>query len=57
MKLKQRDRKEKYLLLLLKELKTINPYKVILFGSHAWGEPTENSDIDLIVVTNDAFIP
>ena len=24
--------------------------KVILFGSHAYGEPTEDSDVDLLVV-------
>lgn len=32
--------------------------KVILFGSHAWGQPTEDSDIDLSIVkeTSDAFI-
>lgn len=27
-----------------------HPEKVILFGSHAWGEPTSESDIDLLVV-------
>ncbi len=27
--------------------------KIILFGSHAYGEPSENSDIDLCVITND----
>ena len=34
------------------------PLKVILFGSHAWGEPTEDSDIDLLIVkeTSDRFI-
>jgi predicted nucleotidyltransferase len=26
------------------------PHKVILFGSHAWGQPTEDSDIDLLIV-------
>ena len=26
------------------------PTKVILFGSHAYGEPTEDSDVDLLVV-------
>ena len=30
-----------------------DPDKVILFGSHAWGKPTENSDIDLYVVIPD----
>ncbi len=28
------------------------PEKIILFGSHAWGEPHEWSDIDLLVVKN-----
>ena len=27
-----------------------DPDQVILFGSHAWGTPNENSDIDLYVV-------
>jgi uncharacterized protein len=26
------------------------PDKVILFGSYAYGEPTENSDVDLLVI-------
>jgi len=32
-----------------------DPEKVILFGSHAWGEPGTDSDIDLCVIkeTND----
>jgi uncharacterized protein len=33
-----------------KLVKEFNPKKVILFGSHAWGKPTEDSDIDLCVV-------
>jgi len=31
-------------------LKEIKPYKVILFGSYANGNPTENSDLDVLVV-------
>ncbi|MBM4049693.1 MAG: nucleotidyltransferase domain-containing protein [Planctomycetes bacterium] len=27
-----------------------HPEQIILFGSHAWGTPTEDSDIDLLVV-------
>ena len=27
-----------------------HPKKIILFGSRAWGEPTEESDLDLLVV-------
>jgi predicted nucleotidyltransferase len=31
---------------------------VILFGSHAWGQPTDDSDIDLLILkeTSDRFI-
>lgn len=28
----------------------INPQKIILFGSYAWGKPTEDSDLDLFLV-------
>ncbi len=28
-------------------LKPLNPYKIILFGSYAYGNPTGDSDIDL----------
>lgn len=38
-------------------LKPLRPEKVILFGSYAWGRPTEDSDIDLYVVTRDDFMP
>ena len=26
------------------------PNTIFLFGSHAWGEPTEESDLDLLVI-------
>ena len=26
------------------------PERVLLFGSHAWGAPTEDSDVDLLVI-------
>jgi predicted nucleotidyltransferase len=45
-----------YLTLIVEKLKAMDPYKVILFGSHAQGQPTSGSDIDLLVVTNDDFI-
>ena len=38
-------------------LAPLHPQKVILFGSYAWGQPTEDSDIDLYVVTQDDFLP
>jgi len=42
---------------ILCRLKTVNLHKVILFGSFAWGEPHRDSDIDLIVVTDDHYLP
>ena len=26
------------------------PTQIFLFGSHAWGEPHEDSDVDLLVI-------
>ena len=46
-----------YISLIIEKLKPINPYKIILFGSHAYGNPSHNSDIDLIVVTDDDYFP
>jgi len=31
-------------------LKALNPYRVILFGSYANGNPTEDSDLDVAVI-------
>ena len=31
----------------------VDPDKIILFGSYAYGVPTETSDIDLLVIKND----
>ena len=28
----------------------LHPERIILFGSHAWGEPDADSDIDLLVI-------
>jgi len=46
-----------YIQQLKEKLKELDPYRVILFGSYAYGTPNIDSDIDLIVVTNDEFIP
>lgn len=27
-----------------------NPHKIILFGSYAYGKPTEDSDVDILVI-------
>ena len=42
---------------IIERLKPLNPDKIILFGSYAYGTPNEDSDIDLYVVTKDEFIP
>ncbi|HQS67718.1 MAG TPA: nucleotidyltransferase domain-containing protein [Sulfuricurvum sp.] len=42
---------------IVERLMPLNPDKIILFGSYAYGTPNEDSDIDLYVVTKDDFIP
>nr|WP_045221125.1 nucleotidyltransferase domain-containing protein [Desulfonatronum thioautotrophicum] len=42
---------------ILERLRPLEPDQVILFGSHAWGTPGEESDVDIYVVTKDDFIP
>ncbi len=48
---------QQYILLIVEELKKAEPEKIILFGSYAYGKPNEESDLDIIVVTEDEFIP
>jgi predicted nucleotidyltransferase len=36
---------------------TFKPEQVILFGSYAWGQPTPDSDVDLLVVMEDSDRP
>lgn len=42
---------------IVERLRPLDPDKIILFGSYAYGTPNEDSDIDLYVVTKDEFIP
>jgi predicted nucleotidyltransferase len=35
---------------LVSSLKAADPYRIILFGSYAHGNPNEHSDIDLMVI-------
>jgi predicted nucleotidyltransferase len=37
---------------IVERLKPLEPDKIILFGSYAYGNPTEESDIDLFLVKN-----
>lgn len=34
-----------------------DPEAIYLFGSHAWGEPQEDSDVDLLVVVESSDVP
>lgn len=38
-------------------VETLSPWQIYLFGSHAYGYPDRDSDIDLLVVVPDAEIP
>lgn len=33
-----------------KIVREIDPEKIILFGSYAWGNPTKDSDVDLLII-------
>jgi predicted nucleotidyltransferase len=37
-------------------LKSSDPYKIILFGSYARGNPSENSDLDLMVILDNDHV-
>jgi len=41
---------------IIEKLKPLNPDKIILFGSYAYGNPTEDSDIDLFLIKDDLKI-
>ena len=32
----------------------LHPEKIYLFGSHAYGQPNDDSDVDLLIVINDS---
>jgi predicted nucleotidyltransferase len=46
-----------YIPSIIEKLKRTDPEKIILFGSYAHGEPTDESDLDILVVTGDDIIP
>ena len=35
---------------IVKRLKPLSPEKIILFGSYAYGTPTEDSDLDIMII-------
>lgn len=46
-----------YIPLIIEKLIQTKPEKIILFGSYAYGDPSDDSDLDILVVTGDNFIP
>jgi predicted nucleotidyltransferase len=36
--------------IIVEQLKPLHPIKIILFGSYIYGNPTENSDLDICVI-------
>ena len=46
-----------YIPLIIEKLKKTKPEKIILFGSYAYGEPADGSDLDILVVTRDNIMP
>jgi uncharacterized protein len=46
-----------YIPLIVEKLIQTQPEKIILFGSYANGEPTADSDLDILVVTGENIIP
>jgi predicted nucleotidyltransferase len=40
--------------MVLRLVAEFQPEKIILFGSYAWGEPNDDSDIDLFVIVPDS---
>jgi predicted nucleotidyltransferase len=46
----------KYIDQLLKVLKQLDPYRIILFGSYAKGTADENSDIDMLVILDNNHV-
>lgn len=35
-----------------KLIKVYNPVQIYLFGSYAWGKPTKDSDLDLLIIVS-----
>jgi len=48
---------QNYISLIVEKLIPTQPEKIILFGSYAYGNPTDSSDLDILVVTSDKLIP
>jgi predicted nucleotidyltransferase len=42
---------------IVKRLRGLGVQRVVLFGSHAWGQPGTDSDVDLLVVLDEEDTP
>jgi len=49
--------KEKIEEILKRIVNNFKPEKVILFGSYAYGSPSQNSDLDLLIVVKNSNLP
>lgn len=49
---RKKDARQVILRMVDKLIEEYRPEKVILFGSYAYGEPTEDSDVDLLIIKN-----
>lgn len=38
---------------IIRKLKPLNPYQIILFGSYAYGTPSKDSDLDICIIQKD----
>lgn len=38
-------------------VEAFDPDRIILFGSHAWGRPDDDSDVDLLVIVPESELP
>ncbi len=38
-------------------VQAVNPEQILLFGSQAWGQPTPDSDIDLLIIVSASHQP
>ncbi len=44
--------KKEYISLIVEKIKQEKPEKIILFGSYAYGNPGDESDVDILVIKN-----
>jgi predicted nucleotidyltransferase len=42
---------------IVERLRGLDVQKVVLFGSHAWGQPGVDSDLDLLVILDEEAVP